>query len=82
MDPEVAGVFVTDDKVSQFVRRGGTPTARVTVQADNRDRDVIVNYRSTFAGNLRHEDQQARKLAELREGINGLEATAEVLAQP
>lgn len=44
VDSEVAGVFITDDKVSQFVCRSGTPTAGITVQADDRDRDVIVNY--------------------------------------
>ncbi len=72
MNPEIAGVFITDDQVAEFVSGGSTAAARIAFKAHDRDRDIAFDHRCALPGNIGDQDILARTLTQLRQRIDGL----------
>ena len=45
MNPEIAGVLITDHEVAEFVGSGGTATPGIAPEAHDRDRDIAIDHR-------------------------------------
>ncbi len=76
MNPEIAGVLITDHEVAEFVGGGSTAAAWITPKAHDRDRDIAIDHRCAFAGNIGDQNVLARTLAQVYERIDCATAQA------
>jgi hypothetical protein len=82
VNSKVAGVLVTDDEMAEFMGSGRAPTARISPQTDNGDRDIAVNDRCSISRDPCHKYELTSTLAEVYQGLDRFCAETQPLADP